>query len=201
MQKHSRHHGTDRGKTSRRGTATAGAGCPVYSVGHSNQTMADLIQLLQSRSIQLLVDCRSTPYSSHNPQFNREELEPAMAEAGIKYLYAGHELGGQPKHHPAGYPGVPDYDQIAKRPAFRRGIARLAVAADREAVCLLCSEEDPRRCHRSHLLARELLAAGIDVRHIRRDGGEELQSELDREAARHRQLLLFVPTGGEGSDA
>lgn len=35
---------------------------------------------------------------------------------------------------------------------------------------MLCSEEDPRRCHRRLLVTRVLTARGIPVLHIRGDG-------------------------------
>ncbi len=201
MHKHSRYRETAWGATRRSRSARVVPSGRVYSIGHSNQTLAELLALLHSKAIQLLVDCRTTPYSSHSPQFNREELATALAEAGITYTYAGTELGGQTDDRPAGRAVPADYDQMARRPIFRRALDQVAAAAQDQAVCLLCSEEDARRCHRSHLLARELLAAGVDVHHIRRDGAEELQSELEREAARHRQLLLFPPTGREDADA
>ena len=49
----------------------------------------------------------------------------------------------------------------------------------------MCSEEDPRRCHRHHLIARSLLELGIEVGHIRRDG------TVEPATAEPRQLSLL----------
>ena len=38
---------------------------------------------------------------------------------------------------------------------------------------VMCSEEDPLRCHRHHLIARSLLERGVAVGHIRKQGTVE----------------------------
>jgi uncharacterized protein (DUF488 family) len=159
----------------------------VYSLGHSNQTLEEFLALLQRREIKLLMDCRSTPYCHYSQHFDREELVHSLLAAGIRYMFAGDQLGGRPEAAPPS-----DYAEMANRPAFRRGIEMILQAGRGEPLCLLCSEEDPRRCHRSQLIAHELLSAGVDVRHIRGDDREERQSELEREAARRRQFSLFA---------
>jgi uncharacterized protein (DUF488 family) len=50
---------------------------------------------------------------------------------------------------------------------------------------IMCSEEDPQRCHRHHLIAQALLARGIAVEHIRRGG------EVEPAAAEAKQLSLL----------
>jgi uncharacterized protein (DUF488 family) len=47
---------------------------------------------------------------------------------------------------------------------------------------LLCSEEDPRRCHRHHLVARSLIDVGVRVLHIRHSGELEDAETLDHAA-------------------
>jgi len=160
-------------------------GGAIFSIGHSNQPAEELVARLQGAEVHTVVDCRSAPYSAYTTQFNREEVAATLLAAGIRYVYAGEELGGKPagEEHP-------DYEQMAQRPTFRQGLARLRTPAG-QPMCLLCSEEDPRKCHRSLLIGHELLQLGVDVRHLRRDGREERQSELEREADRRRQLSLF----------
>jgi len=52
----------------------------------------------------------------------------------------------------------------------------------RQRIVLLCSEEDPRRCHRHHLVARSLMDVGVRVLHIRRSGEVEDAAALDSPA-------------------
>jgi uncharacterized protein (DUF488 family) len=40
-------------------------------------------------------------------------------------------------------------------------------------IAIMCSEENPVRCHRNLLVGRRLLELGIKVYHIRKDGLEE----------------------------
>ena len=68
----------------------------IYTIGHSNHPLPHFLELLQTSRIELLVDIRSHPYSAYNPQFSASDLPPAVTGAGIRYLFLGRELGGQP---------------------------------------------------------------------------------------------------------
>ena len=50
--------------------------------------------LLQECGIEALADVRSHPYSRYASHFGQAPLRKWLAEAGIHYLYLGHELGG-----------------------------------------------------------------------------------------------------------
>jgi len=159
---------------------TTAPGQPVlYSIGHSDHQLADLIALLQRHGVTTLVDVRSQPYSRWVPQANRETLARALEEAGLAYLFMGDSLGGRPSD-PALYgpdaadgdPAVsrPDYDRLAATPAFQAGLERLLDLARTASVAMMCSEGDHRHCHRSLLITPHLLARDARVIHIRSDG-------------------------------
>jgi len=153
----------------------------LYTIGHSNQRADELLAALHAFAISTVVDVRSVPFSQYTPHFNRDALESALTAAGIGYAFAGNHLGGRPAD-PTCYrngaipdPGADflslvDYDEVATRPWFQRGLARLLEIANGGPTAMLCSEEDPLRCHRHHLIAQALLARGIPVGHIRRGG-------------------------------
>ena len=44
----------------------------LFSVGHSNQELPQLIALLRRAGVGAVADVRSSPYSRRLPQFNRE---------------------------------------------------------------------------------------------------------------------------------
>ncbi|NPV08073.1 MAG: DUF488 domain-containing protein [Anaerolineae bacterium] len=67
----------------------------VWTIGHSDRSLPELIQLLRAHSISLVVDVRSQPYSQWAPQFNREALARGLEAADIAYRYLGDELGGR----------------------------------------------------------------------------------------------------------
>ena len=152
----------------------------VFTIGHSNAPLENLLSLLHGKAIQILVDVRSSPYSRYVPQANREPLEAALRASGLKYLFMGEQLGG----HPEGISvrditGSLDYAKLADSERFREGMRRLMNGVAQYRVCLLCSEEDPGRCHRGLLIGKELKKCGVDVRHIRHTGQVESQAELE----------------------
>lgn len=153
----------------------------IFTVGHSNLSEDAFFELLRAHAITMVVDVRSAPYSRFAPHFNRPALPALLRHHGIDYAFAGEKLGGRPddpacykngavpEGH-ADYLSLVDYPTVARQPWYREGIDRLLDLADGNTVALVCSEEDPDRCHRHHLIAQTLLELETDVRHIRRDG-------------------------------
>jgi uncharacterized protein (DUF488 family) len=156
----------------------------IYTIGHSNVPANKIIDLLRKNGIEVLVDVRSAPYSQYAPQFNREQLAHSLGQAGLRYVFAGEYLGGRPKDPscykdkqlPSGkvdYLHLVDYNEVAKRSWYQKGITRLVEIAADDQLAIMCSEEDPNHCHRQHLISQTLLAMGITVVHIRGDGSLE----------------------------
>src|SRR3954451_15872849 len=131
----------------------------LFTIGHSNHPLATFVALVQQYGIAVLADVRSRPYSKYVPHFDRERLRESMQNAGVLYLFLGDELGGRP-------PGNEFYDaaghvlygRVAEAPFFRCGVERLETVLSHGRVAILCSEEDPARCHRYHLVGRALVA-------------------------------------------
>jgi uncharacterized protein (DUF488 family) len=154
----------------------------LYTIGHSNHPIEQLIGLLQDHHIRLLADVRSTPYSRFNPQYNRKALQQTLQAQGIDYIYFGETLGGRPTdlncyvHHEVPTKGSDflqevDYPTVMQKAWFIQGIQNLLKVVGKQPTCILCSEKDPARCHRHHLIARYLLASypGITIWHILAD--------------------------------
>jgi uncharacterized protein (DUF488 family) len=154
---------------------------PIFTIGHSNATTQQLFSLLEKNNVQLLIDVRSTPYSRHSPQANREAIQTEATRSGIEYVFMGEYLGGKPKQvNVYDELGNFDYSRLAVTDRFTEGMRRLLEAGARYRLCLLCAEEDPSRCHRGLLISRELAKLGVEVRHIRHDGKVELQADLEK---------------------
>lgn len=170
----------------------------IVTIGHSNLSSDEFVAQLTAQQIATLVDVRSAPYSRWAPQFNRDDLAWRLGVAGIEYRFAGDVLGGRPTDptcykngelpgEKADFLDLVDYGEIAKREWYRTGIARLIELAGVARTVIMCSEEDPARCHRHHLIAQSLLDAGVAVAHIRKDG----QVEAAEREEYQRQLGLF----------
>ena len=169
---------------------------PVYTVGHSNHTSEAFVTLLRTRGVTALADVRSAPYSRFNPQFNRETLARALEAQGIRYVFLGRELGARPDDPGCYEEGRVRYARLARTVLFRRGLDRVADGARRHELALTCAEKEPLDCHRTILVARELVRRGIDVAHVLADGRIEPHDDtVERLLARHGldQPHLFAP--------
>lgn len=145
----------------------------ILTFGHSTRPWAEGLALLRHAGVGLLADVRTVPRSRHNPQWAREHLERALPAEGIEYAWLP-GLGGLRRARPdsvntawqnAAFRGFADYMQTAP---FRRALEDLLALTEsrpRGAVCLMCAEALPWRCHRS-LIADALVARGVAVAHL-----------------------------------
>jgi uncharacterized protein (DUF488 family) len=135
-----------------------------------------------------VADVRSSPYSRWLPQYNRPELQQALGESGIAYLFLGDRLGGRPEDSDLyDDSGRVDYERVRQTEAFRQGLEQLCQAAAKARVAMLCAEEDPLDCHRGLMIAPALAEYGISLAHLRADG--RVESTEDSE-------LRLLETGG-----
>jgi uncharacterized protein (DUF488 family) len=154
---------------------------PIFTVGHSNHSLEKLVQLLSAHGITAVADVRSAPYSRANPQFNREFLQEKLKDSGIVYVYLGRELGARP-NDPGHYEhGKVQFRRLAQSAPFKEGLERVMKGAASFNLALLCAEREPLECHRTLLVARELVARGVAVAHIHADGRLETHDQaMDR---------------------
>jgi uncharacterized protein (DUF488 family) len=151
----------------------------IYTIGYGSREMAAFVAALKAHEIGYLIDVRSAPYSKFKPEFSRNALEATLKEHGIRYLYMGDQLGGQPKDA-ACYDtnGKVLYERLAEMDFFQAGIARLRKAFQQGLrVVVMCSEGKPEMCHRSKLIGATLVESGIPVLHI--DEEDRLQTQAD----------------------
>ena len=142
----------------------------VMTVGHSNRTLEEFLEILRAHDVKRIVDVRTIPRSRHNPQFSRESLSFNLRAAGIGYVHLG-KLGGLRSARRdsinmgwrnKSFRGYADY-MGTKR--FQEGLERLIKLGGQKPCSVMCAEAVPWRCHRS-LIADALLVRGISVEHI-----------------------------------
>jgi uncharacterized protein (DUF488 family) len=142
----------------------------IFTIGHSTRLREEFIQLLKAHGVQRIVDVRTIPRSRHNPQFNRDQLSPALHRTRIHYRHMP-GLGGLRRARDdstnmgwrnTSFRGYADYMQTTM---FRESLDHCIALASRERVALMCAEALPWRCHRS-LIADALLIRGIEAREI-----------------------------------
>ena len=143
----------------------------------------------------MVVNVRSSPFSSYTPQFDGETVCEALHRRGIQYVFLGDVLGGRPED-PSFYDkeGHVRYDRVAQSPGFQRGVEQLLHAMAAHRVAILCAEEDPTHCHRRLLVGRVLAQHGARVQHVRADGRVRSEEEVAAEEMSRRtkgQLSFF----------
>ncbi len=111
----------------------------VLTIGHSTHELGEFLSMLQANDVAVLVDVRSRPYSSHNPQFNKRELSSSLKDAGIEYQFEGRALGGLGEINCAD-------------PEFIEAMERVLALQSEGNVALMCAEKNPRDCHRGFKL-------------------------------------------------
>lgn len=143
----------------------------LYTIGHSNHSWEEFLEMLQENLITHVVDVRSIPKSRFVPWSNENTLSTHLAKEKIKYLRLK-ELGGR-RHtrvdsinqawENASFRGYADYMQT---PEFFTGLKKLnQLLKEKPRVAVMCAEAVPWRCHRS-LIADAEVIRGIEVQHI-----------------------------------
>jgi uncharacterized protein (DUF488 family) len=162
----------------------------LYSVGHSNHPLADLVRLLRRVGVTAVADVRSQPFSQRHPEFNRPDLETGLSACQIGYAFFGDALGGRPRSR-ALYDaeGRVDYERVRQSAAFRRGLDGLVRAVEEHPVAFLCAEEDPLDCHRGLMITPALVERGVIPAHLRGDGS------VESTAAMEARLLALTDVG------
>jgi uncharacterized protein (DUF488 family) len=119
----------------------------IYSIGYQGiESPHALIQILKAHGITTLVDVRSKP-SSRIKGFSKKQLDAIALENDIIYWWAGKSLGG--------------FSEISEA-----AIRSLAEWQKDKAVCLMCMEADPERCHRGTEIGERLKRYGVVIEHL-----------------------------------
>lgn len=145
-------------------------GHSVWTVGHSNRSLAEFLAILASHNINIVVDVRRFPVSRKWPHFDGAALAQTLPAAGIDSAGLP-ELGGRRTPRPdsphtawrvEAFRGYADYMDT---PEFEAGMARLLALAEGRRAAVMCAEALPWRCHRS-MIADALVARGWAVSDI-----------------------------------
>jgi uncharacterized protein (DUF488 family) len=142
----------------------------IFTVGHSNRSIRDFIELLKAYKLKLVIDVRTIPKSRHNPQFGEKRLANSLAKAGIEYIWMSGLGGLRPTSKDSvnkawrnkSFRGYADYMQTEE---FKKNLKKLINKSKRKRLTIMCAEAVPWRCHRS-LVADALLVHGYPAEEI-----------------------------------
>lgn len=152
----------------------------LYTIGHSNHAIEKFIALLKTYEIRVVIDVRSSPYSSYCPQFNQDTLVSALKKSEIDYVYLGNELGARPDNARCYENGRVSFLKIIKSGSFNNGIHKVLCEMQNHKIVLLCSEKDPIDCHRTIIISHFLSRYGVHIQHILENGAIEEHYETEK---------------------
>lgn len=162
----------------------------LFTIGHSNHTSDEFLDLLKKHDVGWVIDVRSMPFSRYVPQFNRDQLKTFLAENGIKYFHMGKHFGARrTESNLYSKEGYVDFEKVRASEIFRLGLESIIRGLNEgNRITLMCAEKCPVDCHRGIMVARGFELNGVSVQHILSDGSIETQEELDSEL-----LYRFFP--------
>lgn len=167
----------------------------VYTIGHSNNTIEEFLDLLTAYSINCLIDVRSVAASTYNPQYNKQPLSAFLKANGIAYLHFAEEFGA--RHSDPDLldeEGKVDFNLVRKSRPFKNGVERLWQGIEKGfAITLMCSESDPFDCHRFSMIAIALEKEGFEVKHILKDKTITTNAELENQLLKKYDKKLPRP--------
>ncbi len=162
----------------------------LYTVGHYNHTQEQFVTMLESCSIDCVVDIRALPGSNRSPHFNKDQIERWLHDAGITYVHL-EKLGGRRKLSSqigerlnAGWENrsFHNYADYTLTDLFKQGRESLLSLMKEHCCVIMCSERHPSRCHRL-IISNDLTVKGYEVIHLipNRDGkSEQVLHELGK---------------------
>ncbi len=127
----------------------------IYTLGTGRRRLEDFVEIINSYSIEVIIDVRSLPTSRLN-HFRKTNLESALRKELFEYHYLGKELGGFRRG---------GYDNYTRSEEFQYGIDALEAIASQKICAVICAEHFPWKCHR-RFIARALQRQGWVVEHI-----------------------------------
>lgn len=135
----------------------------LYTIGHSNHTLQEFLEILNRYQIAHVVDVRTIPKSRHVPWFNAEVLKKSLRKEKVDYTHLS-KLGGLRRTSKssinlgwrnASFRGYADYMQT---PEFFEGLKELNTLIKKsKKVAIMCAEAVPWRCHRSLIADAEII--------------------------------------------
>lgn len=143
------------------------------TVGHSNRSLDEFVEMLREARISLLIDVRSFPRSRTNPAFNIESFPTALADVQIRYRHCPDLGGRRPKQKNVDetinafwrVQSFHNYADYALADAFGAAMSEVIRLGELYRLALMCSEAVWWRCHR-RIITDYLLLKGHHVDHL-----------------------------------
>lgn len=121
----------------------------IYTIGYGGTMPDKFFDCIEKKGIEVVIDVRTKP-RGYLQVYSAPTIGKRLANSGIDYIN-DKRLGGLDTIHDT---------------EFTAGIEQVMAMAEDVRVCLMCSEKDPKKCHRYSKLSPELEARGAEMSHI-----------------------------------
>jgi len=168
----------------------------IFTIGYAAFEINAFISILKRYNITAVADVRSSPYSKFKPGYNKENLARTLKVSSIQYVFLDESLGARFEDRSVYKNGAVDFELVSKLDSFRQGIDRLIEGAKKYTIALMCAEQDPIKCHRSILVAKNLVD-NFNIFHIHDDTYIESHIQLEHRLEKcfgYDQGVLFGDT-------
>lgn len=171
----------------------------VFTVGHSNRSLDEFIELLVEHSVRHVVDVRKLPGSKRYPQFNADTLAEQLSDHGIELTRASGLTGRRKVSKDIEFAvnawwqnrSFHNYADHALSDEFHQAFTELEETVQAQPTVLMCAEAVWWRCHR-RIIADYLLAANYNVEHIM-GPGQVMTAELSAGAVPQENGSIVYP--------
>jgi uncharacterized protein (DUF488 family) len=150
------------------------------TIGHSNRSLDDFLDMLRAARVEMLVDVRAFPRSRSNPAYNIDRLPEDLAHVQIGYRHMPALGGRRPKQSGVAeslnalwrVQSFHNYADYALSEEFAAAFRELVRLSYDYRLALMCSEAVWWRCHR-RIITDHLLLNGHAVDHLLGRGHSE----------------------------
>ena len=175
----------------------------IYTIGYTAYSINEFIDVLKHYEISCVIDVRSSPFSNHYTDYNKDALEKILNQNNILYRNYAREFGAR-QTNPVYYSNnIVDFDKFICSEQFFEGISKITKGIEcGYTFVLMCAEKDPINCHRSIMVGKGFSKNGYEVKHIISKAKIETQTELEGRLLEmyHKdrfQLTLFGESNSE----
>ena len=171
----------------------------LYTIGYAGfPDVNAFVQTLKDYGVQILIDVRSSPYSSYFEAYNKDRLGAMLKDNGIYYYNYARQFGARQENREfynfdkQGRFLRLDFKTFSESEQFLDGVRK--VEKSDAVIALMCAEKRPSECHRTILVARAFSDRGHEVFHILPNGETVTQKDVEKELVDH-----YFPDREQGS--
>lgn len=152
----------------------------IYTIGYSGfPVVRDFVSTLKQYGIQILIDVRSSPFSTYFESYNKDQLARILRENGIYYANYARQFGARQEDLSFYKNGRLDFELFSQSEQFLDGVQ--SVERSQAVIAFMCAEKHPSECHRAILVTRAFNERGHEIIHIKPGDITLSQSDLDQE--------------------